>query len=178
LVWKALKGDDYVRFVGYEALIHDSEVVYDGGMMVMAPETKRLLKTKNWTTTEVTPQELKTCIRIFAANLAWGFRRVEPMFAFLQAMFDDNGGGVDVGADKVREYVLATTGELPEAGMTVSRAVQMPQFECGDPDKWKRLMRACAGDFEDREWADMCHIGTMRVHGADLATCVPASWRA
>jgi hypothetical protein len=126
----------------------------------------------------VTPQELKTCIRVFAATLAEGFKSVEPMHAFMQAMYDDNAGGVDVSAEKVREYVLATSGHLPDADMKVARAVPMPGFECGDPAKWKRLMRVCAGDFTDREWADMCHIGTVRVHGADLATSVPASWRA
>jgi len=178
LIWKPLTGDGYVRFVGYEALIHNGEVVYDGGQIVMIPEAKRFLKTKSWTTTNVTPQELKTCIRIFAASLAEGYKRVEPMHAFMRAMFDDNSGGVDVSAEKVREYVLAITGDLPTAKMKISRAVKMPEFECGNPDVWKRLMRESAGDFSDREWAEMCHIGTMRQHGADLATCVPASWRA
>jgi hypothetical protein len=178
LVWKPLDGDTYLRFVGYEVLLCDSEAVYDGGNIVMTPEVKRFIKTKSWTTTNVTPQELKTCIRVFAATLAEGFKSVEPMHAFMQAMYDDNAGGVDVSAEKVREYVLATSGHLPDADMKVARAVPMPGFECGDPAKWKRLMRVCAGDFTDREWADMCHIGTVRVHGADLATSVPASWRA
>ncbi|APG78087.1 RNA-dependent RNA polymerase [Beihai weivirus-like virus 17] len=178
LVWKPLEGDTYLRFVGYEVLLCDSDVVYDGGNIVMTPEVKRLIKTKSWSATDVTPQELKTCIRIFAATLAEGFKHVEPMHAFLQALYDDNAGGVDVCAEKVREYVLAVSGHLPDADMKVSRAVPMPGFECGDPSKWKRLLRVSAGDFTDREWADMCHIGTVRMHGADLATCVPASWRA
>jgi len=177
LVWKPLKGDTYLRFVGYEVLLCDSEVMYDGGMMVMTPETKRFLNTKSWSSTNVTPQELKTCIRIFAASLAEGFKRVEPMHAFMQAMYDDNAGGVDVSAETVREYVLATTGYLPDPDMVIARAVPMPGFECGDPSLWKRLLRVSAGDFTDREWADMCHIGSMRVHGADLATSVPAAWR-
>jgi len=178
LVWKPLTGDGYVRFVGYEALLHDSVVVYDGGQIVMTPETTRFLRTKSWTTTDVTPQELKTCIRIFAATLADGFKHVEPMHAFLQAMYDDNSGGIDVSAEKVREYFLAVSGDLPTAGTVMSRAVPMPPFECGDPSKWKRLLRVSAGEFTDREWAEMCHVGTVRMHGADLATCVPASWRA
>jgi len=178
LVWKPLKGDAYMRFVGYEALLSDSEVVYDGGMMVMTPETARFLQTKSWTTSDVTPAELKTCIRIFAATLAEGFKRVEPMHAFLQAMYDDNAGGEDVSAEKVREYVLTVSGELPGAGTKVSRAVPMPGFEGGDPAKWKRLLRVSAGEFSDREWAEMCHIGTVRQHGANLASCVPAAWLA
>jgi hypothetical protein len=178
LVWKPLLGDTYVRFVGYEALLCDSKVEYDGGNIVMTPEVKRFLTTKSWTTTDVTPQELKTCIRIFAATLGEGFKHVEPMHAFLQAVYDDNAGGIDVSAEKVREYVLAVSGHLPDAGMTVSRAIPMPGFECGDPDKWKRLLRVSAGDFTDAEWATMCHIGTVRVHGADLALSVPAAWRA
>ncbi len=37
LVWKSLKGDDYMRFVGYEALLDNSKVVFDDGEMVMTP---------------------------------------------------------------------------------------------------------------------------------------------
>lgn len=177
LVWKPMTGDTYMRFVGYEALIEDNHVVYDGGEMVMTPEVRRLVNTKSWSTTDVTPRELKTCIRIYASTLAEGFKRVEPMHSFLQAVYDDNKGGIDVKAEKVREYYLAMTGELPEAGTVMTRSVQMPEFEGADPDKWKRLLRVSAGDFTDREWADMCHIGTIRMHGADLRTCVPASWR-
>jgi len=176
LVWKKLDGDDYVRFVGYEALLHDSEVEYDGGDVVMTPETARFLKTKSWTTTAVTPGELKTCIRLFAANLAEGFKRVEPMHALLTAMYNDNRGGIDIDAQKMREYHLAVYGELPEAGLKISANVPMPEFEGGDSSKWKRLLRCTAGEFTDAEWATMCHIGTVNVHGADLATSVPASW--
>jgi len=178
LVWKPLKGDTYVRFVGYEALISDCRVVYDGAEVVMTPETGRFLKTKADTTTTVTPQELKTCIRIFAANLAEGYKRVEPMHAFMQAMYDDNGGGVDVSGEAVREHYLATYGVLPDAGMKIAANVPMPAFEGGDVLKWKRLLRVAAGDFTEREWSTMCHIGSMQVHGADLATSVPATWRA
>ena len=177
LVWKPLVGDGYVRFVGYETLIIDSQIVFDGGEIVMTPEVKRFLNTKSWTTTDVTPQELKTCIRIYAATLAEGFKRVEPIHAFLRAIYDDNSGGVTVKAEKVREYILAKTGELPEAGATISSVVPFPDFEGGDPEKWKRLLRASAGHFCDREWAEMCHVGTINVHGADLAACVPAAWR-
>jgi hypothetical protein len=178
LVWKALSGDDYARFVGYEALLCDGEVVYDGGEVVMTPETKRFLKTKSWTTTSVTPNELRTCTRLFAANLAEGFKHVEPMHAILRAIYDDNAGGIDIDAQKMREYYLAVHGELPDAGMKLAANVKMPEFEGGDPTKWKRLLRCTAGDFTDREWAEMCHVGTVDVHGADLATSVPASWRA
>jgi hypothetical protein len=178
LVWKPLVGDAYVRFVGYEALISDNKVVYDGAELVMTPETKRFLNTKAWTSTCVTPQELKTCIRIFAATLAEGFKRVEPMHAFLQAMFDDNSGGVDVAGEKVREYFLSAHGVLPDASTVMKANVRLPEFEGGDASKWKRLLRASAGDFSDAEWATMCHIGTMQQHGADLATSVPAAWRA
>ncbi len=99
------------------------------------------------------------------------------MYAFLKAMYDDNAGGVQVSAEKVKEYILAVSGELPEHGKVLSSTVTMPEFECGAPNKWKRLLRKSAGDFSDLEWAQMCHIGTIRAHGCDLATCVPASWR-
>jgi hypothetical protein len=177
LVWKPLEGDSYVRFVGFEALLCNSKIEYDGGEIVMTPETKRLLQTKSWTTTSVTPQELKTCIRIYAASLADGFKHVEPMHAFLRAVFEDNAGGVDVKAETVREYVLAVSGVLPEADMKISRNVELPGFEGADPVKWKRLLTVSAGEFNDREWATMCHIGSVNVHGADLAISVPASWR-
>lgn len=177
LIWKPHHGDAYVRFVGYEALIHDSKIVYDGAEMVMTPEARRLLNTKSWTTTAVTPAELKTCIRVYAASLADGFKRVEPMYAFLNAVFDSNKGGVDVDAQKVKEYLLAVEGEMPEHGRTVNCPIDMPPFEGGDADKWKRLLRRTAGDFDEREWAQMCHIGTIDIHGEDLATSVPAEWR-
>jgi hypothetical protein len=176
LVWKPLQGDGYMRFVGYEALISDGEVVYDGGEMVMTPEVTRFLNTKSWTTTDVTPQELKTCIQIYAATLADGFTRVEPIHAFLTAIYDSNKGGCTVKAEKVREYMLARTGELPDAGVTVA-SVSLPGFVGGDSEKWKRLLRCSAGEFSDREWAEMSHVGSVDVHGADLALCVPAAWR-
>lgn len=176
LVWKPLEGDSYVRFVGCEALISDGEVVHDGGELVMTPEVKRFLTTKSWTTTDVTPQELKTCIQIYAATLAEGFKHVEPIHAFLKAIYDSNEGGITVKAEKVREYILAKTGELPSAGATAT-SMPFPGFEGGDSDKWKRLLRHSAGDFNDREWAEMSHVGSVDVHGADLAICVPATWR-
>jgi hypothetical protein len=100
------------------------------------------------------------------------------MHAILRAIYDDNVGGIDIDAQKMREYYLAVHGELPDAGMKLAANVKMPEFEGGDPTKWKRLLRCTAGDFTDREWAEMCHVGTVNVHGADLATSVPASWRA
>jgi hypothetical protein len=178
LVWKAMSGDDYARFVGYEALLCDGEAVWDGAEVVMTPETKRFLKTKSRTTTSVTPGELKTCIRLFAADLGEGFKRVEPMHAFLTAMYNDNPGGVTIDAQKMKEYYLAVHGEVPDANIKLSANVKMPEFEGGDSSKWKRLLRCAAGEFTDAEWATMCHIGTVNVHGADLSTSVPASWLA
>jgi hypothetical protein len=178
LVWKATTGDDYARFVGYEALLCNGECVYDGAQVVMTPETKRFLKTKSWTTTQVTPGELRTCIRLFAAELGKGFSRVEPMHAFLSAMFNDNPGGCDIDAGVMKEYYLAVHGEVPEANTKLSARVEMPEFEGGDSSKWKRLLRCTAGDFTNAEWATMCHIGTVDVHGADLATSIPAKWLA
>lgn len=178
LVWKEVKGHDYVRFVGYEALILDGKVEFDGGDVVMTPETHRFLNTKSWTATKVSPAELKTCIRVFAANLAKGFRKVEPMHSFLTAMYDDNDGGAKIDAQLMKTYFLDVHGVLPDHGTTLSASIAMPPFEAGDSTKWKKLLSCAAGPFTDYEWATMSHIGTVRTHGADLALSIPASWRA
>jgi len=178
LSWKKVEGYDYARVVGYDVLIKDGVAVKDGDSYVACPEMKRLLTTKQWTTTSVTPEELKTCNRIFAATIATGFTRVEPFYAFLRAMYDGNSGGKNVSDEKVREHYLMMTGELPEHSSCKMGDVAFPEFDGTGSDEWKELARAACGDFSDYEWASACAQAAHDRHGADLAVGMPASWLA
>ncbi|APG78124.1 RNA-dependent RNA polymerase [Beihai weivirus-like virus 20] len=177
LSWKATSGYDYARVVGYDILIKDGVAVRDGDKLVACPEMRRLLNTKQWTTTNVTPEELKTCNRIFAATLAADFTRVEPMYSFLRSMYDSNPGGKTVTDEKVREHFLMMTGELPAHGSSLLSDIAFPEFDgAGNDVEWKALARVSCGDFTDLEWATACAQPLHDRHGADLATGMPASW--
>jgi hypothetical protein len=178
LSWKKTSGYDYARVVGYDVLIKDGVAVKDGESYVACPEMKRLLTTKQWTTTSVTPEELKTCNRIFAATMATSFTRVEPFYAFLRAMYDGNSGGKNVSDEKVREHYLMMTGELPEHSSCKMSDVTFPEFDGTGSDSWKELARVSCGDFSDYEWASACAQAAHDRHGADLAIGMPASWLA
>ncbi len=176
LSWKATQGYDYARVVGYDILIKDGIAVKDGDDYVCCPEMKRLLTTKQWTTSAVTPEELKTCNRVFAATLAEDFTRVEPFYAFLRAMYDSNQGGKQVADEKVREHYLMMTGELPEHKTFVMSNMKFPEFDGAGSEEWKELARVSCGDFSDLEWAAACAQPPHDRHGADLAAYFPASW--
>jgi hypothetical protein len=176
LSWKATTGYDYARVVGYDILIKDGVAVKDGDSYVCCPEMKRLLTTKQWTTSAVTPQELKTCNRIFAATLAVDFTRVEPFYAFLKAMYESNQGGKQVTDEKVREHYLMMTGELPEHNSKELSNIAFPEFDGTGSEEWKELARVSCGDFSALEWASACAQAPHDRHGADLAAFFPATW--
>lgn len=178
LSWKSTTGYDYARVVGYDVLLKDGVAVKDGNEYVCCPEMKRLLTTKQWTTSSVTPQELKTCNRIFAATLAADFTRVEPFYAFLKAMYDSNQGGKRVADEKVREHYLSVTGELPDYKTYVMTNIEFPEFDGTGSEEWKELARVSCGPFTDLEWARACAQPDHDRHGADLALSFPASWLA
>jgi len=175
LDWKSATGDAYARVVGYDILIRDNKAVFDGDDLVACPEIKRLLTTKQWTTTLATAEERKTCNRIFAATLATDFTHMEPMHAFLKSMYDNNAGTAAVTDEMVREQALAYYGYLPEAGVSTLSSMEFPPFE-GGSGAWKDLARVSAGDFTDLEWAVATAPHDQNVHGGDLATCYPRSW--
>merc|ERR1712066_577447 len=176
LDWKPAKGLSYARVVGYDILLRDSQAVFDGTRCVACPEIKRLLTTKQWSTPTITPQEMKTCNRIFAASLATEFNCVEPMHAFLRSMYLSNTGGCAVSDEKVREHYLMMMGELPTHGSAEMSKLALPEFEGGDTSAWKDLARVSAGDFSDVEWATACAQPFHDRHGADLAASWPRSW--
>ena len=176
LSWKATEGYDYARVVGYDILIRDGVAVKDGDSYVCCPEMKRLLTTKQWTTSTVTPEELKTCNRIFAATLATDFTKVEPFYAFLKAMYESNAGGKQVTDERVREHYLMMTGELPDHGSVKLSNIEFPDFDGTGSEEWKELARVSCGDFTDLEWATACAQPLHDRHGADVASHFPASW--
>lgn len=175
LSWKSNVGYDYARVVGYDILLSDGKAAYDGPTLVAMPEMKRLLTTKQWSTTNCTPQERKTCNRIFAAGLAQGFTHCEPMWAFLKGVYTANRGGQVVSDELVREQYIMLNGDLPEFGSCTLTDLEFPDFE-GGSDLWKELARVSAGDFDDLEWATACAEPDASVHGADLALHFPRSW--
>ena len=161
--------------MGYDILIRDGKAVYDGDVLVTHTEIKRLLTNRQWTTSTVTPQQLRACSRIFAAVMAQDFVRNEPMYAFLQGMYDSSAGGARVTDEIVREHALAMTGELPEQGSSTMTSIEFPAFEGGN-EEWSNLARVSAGGFTDLEWATSCAVHDHNVHGAHLALHMPAKW--
>lgn len=177
LLWKKEQGEDYARVVGYDILLRDNQAVVEGDRVVACPEMKRLLNTKNWTTTSVTPEQRKTCCRIFASVLAQEFDRAEPFYAFCKGMYDANGGGTAVTDEMLREQYIQVYGELPEHGSAELQKIEFPEFVgAADDRNWRALARVSCGEFTDVEWATASAVPDMRVHGADLRTHYPRSW--
>lgn len=176
LLWKSETGHDYARVVGYDILLHNNAAVYQGDELVACPEMKRLLNTKQWTTTAVTPEQRKTCTRIFAATLGREFARCEPFWAFCKGVYDANQGGAAVTDEMVREQFLALYGELPTHGSRTLNDMPFPDFEGVKPDEWQALARVTCGEFTDAEWAAASAVPDVNVHGLDLRTHYPASW--
>lgn len=176
LSWKKVEGYDYARFVGWDVLIKDGKAVRDGDVLVATPEMKRLLTTKQWSTSKLSPQEQITCNRIFATTLAYDFTRMEPIYAFLKALADANQGGAHVNDLKMREAYLNLTGDLPDQDSAVLTTLAFPGFVGAQSGEWMELARVTVGDFSDVEWATACAMPDIRVHGLDLATQFPRSW--
>jgi hypothetical protein len=176
LIWKKEQGYDYARVVGYDILLHDNTAVYEGSDLVACPEMRRLLNTKQWTTTAVTPEQRKTCTRIFAATLGEEFKRCEPFWAFCKGVHEANQGGAAVTDEMCREQYLSVFGVLPEHGSAVMQDVAFPDFEGVLSENWEALARVSCGDFTDVEWAAASAVPDMEVHGLDLAAHYPASW--
>lgn len=176
LLWKRETGEDYARVVGYDILLRDNRAVFDGDRVVACPEMSRLLNTKQWTTTAVTPEQRKTCVRIFAAALSHEYDRCEPFHAFCRALYDANQGGAVVSDELVRDQYLATFGELPGKGTQKMMEIEFADFVGSQGEDWKALARVTCGDFTDVEWAACCAAPDMVVHGADLRAHYPRSW--
>lgn len=176
LLWKNTSGYDYARVVGYDILLHNNAAVFEDGELVAAPEMKRLLNTKNWTTSAVTEEQRKTCTRIFASVLAKEFDKCEPFWCFCRGVYEANQGGCVVSDELVREQYLQLHGELPEHGTSEMNNLEFPEFVGSVSGCWQELARVSCGDFTAEEWARCTVTPTVAVHGADLRCHYPKSW--
>jgi hypothetical protein len=180
LTWKNETGFDYVRFVGYDILLNDNEAVFSNNDLVSCPEILRILNTKQWSLTAVTPEEKKTCAKVYALAMAEEFCNVAPMYYFFKALYEHNVAATAIVRDeKVRELSLLISGVLPSYGdsQLVRTLINkpFPEFQGGN-QLWTTLCRVSAGQFDAREWATSCSEPNINVHGADLALHYPASW--
>jgi hypothetical protein len=177
------EGTNFLRFVGWDMLVRDGQVVFEGtgqnAEPVMFPEVKRLLTTKQWTTFQGTDEEMAECQRVYACVMAEAFKYCEPMHAFMSSMHRDSLERRRSVVDDTRmiDLHLLATGEMPNRECTGLSQVELPGGEGGARDhNWRELCRVTAGEFSAQEWAGMCGLTTLRLHGADLATIVPRSW--
>jgi hypothetical protein len=173
------KGLDFLRFVGWDFLTRDGAIVFEDGEPITAPELKRMFKTKQWTNFVGTPAERAECTKVYAAVMAEPYAKVAPVWAFLSSMYADNitkANGVRVSDERMRDLHLAATGELPDGTSRMLGDIAFPEFESGESANWRDFCRTTAGDFTAEEWATMCGLTTLEMHGKDLASFVPRTW--
>lgn len=180
LKFLSVTGSDFLRFVGWDVLVKDNFAVFQGKTAVCCPEIKRMLTTKQWTTTDVNAEQLRMCNRIYAATMAEGFSCIEPMWQFCRGLHDTNAGAdVRLCFDQYREYYLTVFGELPGPHTAVKRLTdaQFPDLERSDSSgPWRQLAELSAGACTDREWSTMCAPLDTSQHGKDLACSFPPTW--
>ena len=173
-------GDDFVRFVGFDALTRDGDVVMQCRNPVMCCEIKRVLTTKMWTTTQIPPQDLAICQRAYAATMAEGMKNVEPMYAFFRAMFDDNARGPSRASNgsvaALRDLHFRVHGTAgTDAEVLAMGDIAFPETGVSGND-YRALAAVSAGPFTEAEWSSMSGLTTLEVHGQDLRALCPASW--
>jgi hypothetical protein len=169
---------DYLRFVGYDALFKNRQVVFDGANCVCCPQIKRLLQEKSWSTIKVEGEDLKMCQRVYAVSMANAFEHVEPMHRFMQALFDDNQGaaGSDKCLPELRDRYVGLYGKMgTDAEVRALSVMDFPDF-AGSNKLWRALAQVSGGDYSEAEWACACSISTLAVHGNDAAAALPAAW--
>jgi len=177
-------GDDFVSFVGFHALTHNGRVMLVGPEehVVMCPEVKRVLKTKDWTTCSIPDADLKASLAIYAADMMTLFHHVEPMYRFFAAMLADNrpaaGPTIKYGGkanDLIRGVYLRKHGDIGTAKQIEEMEVAVSEFLDGGK-VYRRLLDVCAGPSTEEEWACACGVTTLAMHGDDLAAFMPGSW--
>jgi hypothetical protein len=168
------QGDDYLEFVGIRALISDGKPTFTAdGDLVAAPPIKRFLQEKAWSTIDCTDAEFHGTMARYACEMAKGFRGVGPLYAFCRAMYDDHRRHdcSRVSAAYVKDLEMSTGAEFDAEASLI-----FPPPQVGDEALWKRWATASAGKATDAEWAAMCGVTTLEMHGKDLAVFVPRVW--
>jgi hypothetical protein len=168
------QGDDYLEFVGVRALIIDGKPAFTSdGELVAAPPIKRFLQEKAWSTIECTDAEYHGTMARYACVKAEGYRGVAPMYAFCRAMYQDHRKHDcrKVSAAYIKDFEMSTGAEFD-----IDASLTFPQPQCADADMWRRWATATAGEATVLEWATMCGLDTLEMHGKDLAVSVPQAW--
>lgn len=168
-----LKGYDYMEFVGERALMFDSKPVIVDGRLISAPPIKRLLKEKSWCTSKMLEKDRPGSLKLYAIRLAQQFRSVPSMFAFARAMYQDNKHGQSVDKGALEDYLRS----LGEYGDRMPNLSKFPEPEDTNPEIWATWAEVTAGKSTDLERASMCGLTSLKQHGFDLQTAIPAAWR-
>lgn len=192
--FKEQKSFDYYRFVGYDTLLNFGEPVFIGsgqtGRLVMQPDFKRILNTKQWTMQKAERSIMKFSNQMYAVTYAEEFKHNEVAHAFFLSMFMDNQltpkelvyCGRRMNDSHVRELMMhaGETTVNRESNAYVQAALsdgnlKLPLLEdCSRYDK--ELSRIAIGPYTDMEWAVASSPISLQVHGADLAQHLPQAW--
>jgi len=182
--WKAkLKaarndGDACIQFVGYTALLRGGEVAKEGANVVMFPEIKRILQDKPWSSTDIPDEEYHPSVAVYATCMANEYRYFGPMHAFFSAMRADHiakGGQVRRNNAMLRDIYIKMHGDVGTDEQVLSHVPEIEPFLDGS-QLYSDLARVHAGDFSAEEYAAMCGVTTLEMHGRDLACYFPQAW--
>lgn len=182
--WKAkLKvasndGYDCIQFVGYTALLRDGKVVLEGANVVMFPEIKRILQDKPWSSTDLPDEEFHPSVAVYATCMANEFKYFAPMYAFFAAMRKDHlarGGKVRRNNGILRDVYIKMYGGVGTDEQVLSNVPDLEPLLDGS-QAYQELARVHAGPFSKEEYASMCGLTTIELHGRDLACLLPRSW--
>lgn len=182
--WKAKlkvasnKGDACIQFVGYTALLRDGKIVRDRENVVMFPEIKRILQDKPWSSTDIPDEEYHPSVAVYATCMANEFRYFGPMHAFFSAMRADHiakGGSVRRSNAMLRDIYIKMYGDVGTEEQVLSNVPEIQPFLDG-VSAYQDLARVHAGDFSAEEYAAMCGLTTLEMHGRDLACFIPRAW--
>ncbi len=171
-------GDFTIQFVGYDILIEGGKPALDSsGDLVACPMIKRFLNTKAWSTSIMTDAERMTTYNIYAREMADAYKNIEPLYHYCVALYHDNPNQHKVKASSLRVLYIsrrghvggekqildfARWGNIPPVGVTTA--------------SWMKLACLSAGTPTQQEWASMCGLTTLRIHGKDLAAQLPQAW--
>lgn len=171
-------GDACIQFVGYTALLKGGAVVKEGANVVMFPEIKRILQDKPWSSTDIPDDEYYPSVAIYATCMANEFRHFGPMHAFFTAMRTDHiakGGSVRRNNAMLRDIYIKMHGDVGTEEQVLNNVPDLEPFLDGSA-AYQDLARVHAGDFTATEYASMCGVTTLEMHGRDLACFFPQAW--
>lgn len=182
--WKAKlktasnEGYACILFVGYTALLRDGSVVMEGANVVMFPEIKRILQDKPWSSTDIPDEEYHPSVAVYATCMANEYRYFAPMHAFFAAMRSDHiakGGQVRRNNAMLRDIYIKMYGDVGTDEQVLSNVPDMEPFLDGSK-AYQELARVHAGNYSAEEYAAMCGVTTLEMHGRDLACFFPQAW--